>query len=89
MRQTPATTAGLGLIRSGVPMRHAAVMAGVSLSTLLRACRRHGITLRRGRPRLAGIVPVFCRQPAGILPESSKTALIRVDSANPDVLPCE
>jgi hypothetical protein len=50
MRQKPATTAGLGLIRSGVPMRHAAVMAGVSLSTLLRACRRHGITLRRGRP---------------------------------------
>jgi hypothetical protein len=50
MRQKPATTRGLGLIRSGVPMRHAAVMAGVSLSTLLRACRRHGITLRRGRP---------------------------------------
>jgi hypothetical protein len=49
MHQTPRTTRGLGLIRSGVPMRHAAVMAGVSLSTLLRACRRHGITLRRGR----------------------------------------
>jgi hypothetical protein len=50
MRQKQATTRGLGLIRSGVPMRHAAVMAGVSLSTLLRACRRHGITLRRGLP---------------------------------------
>jgi hypothetical protein len=50
MHQKPATTRGLCLIRSGVPMRHAAVMAGVSLSTLLRACRRHGITLRRGRP---------------------------------------
>jgi hypothetical protein len=68
MHQKPATTRGLGLIRSGVPMRHAAVMAGVSLSTLLRACRRHGITLRRGRPL-------------------SKTALIRMDSANTDVLP--
>mgnify|MGYP007089696327 CR=1 FL=1 len=50
MHQKPATTRGLGLILSGVPMRHAAVMAGVSLSTLLRACKRHGITLRRGRP---------------------------------------
>jgi hypothetical protein len=75
MRQKPATTAGLGLIRSGVPMRHAAVMAGVSLSTLLRACKRHGITLRRGRPAIAGIVPVFCREVTGILPEHAKTAL--------------
>jgi hypothetical protein len=59
MHQKPATTRGLGLIRSGVPMRHAAVMAGVSLSTLLRACRRHGITLKRGRPP-AEPVECFC-----------------------------
>jgi len=53
-KQQPATDRGMALIASGIPLRHAATMAGVSLSTLVRACKRAGVLLPRGRPKRQG-----------------------------------
>lgn len=48
-RQSAEVTQALKLIRAGTTLRDAAKAVGVADSTLVRACRRHGITLPRGR----------------------------------------
>jgi len=67
-KQQPATDRGMALISSGIPLRHAATMAGVSLSTLVRACKRAGVVLPRGRrpsPPLVDHV-AHANQPDGV-----------------------
>ena len=48
-RNLARTDSGIALIRAGLTLRDAAKAVGVANSTLVRACRRTGITLRRGR----------------------------------------
>jgi hypothetical protein len=50
-RQSSATERGLALIAAGLPLRRAAMAAGVAPSTLVRARARAGLpALQRGRP---------------------------------------
>lgn len=48
-RNLQRTDAGIALIRAGLTLRDAAKAVGVANSTLVRACQRAGLTLRRGR----------------------------------------
>ena len=48
---SPLTTRGVELIRAGRTLRETALMLGLSPSTLVRACQRDGVALKRGRPR--------------------------------------
>lgn len=47
--ESPLTTRGVELIRSGRGLRETAVLLGLSTSTLVRACQRAGLVLPRGR----------------------------------------
>ena len=52
-RQSPLTTRGVELIRSGRTLRETALLLGLNKSTLVRACQRAGLALKRGRPKRA------------------------------------
>ena len=56
-RNLQRTDSGIALIRAGLTLRAAAQAVGVANSTLVRACQRAGITLRRGRRRGAAPNP--------------------------------
>lgn len=47
--ESPLTTRGVELIRAGHSLRATAILLGLDKSTLVRACRRAGLVLRRGR----------------------------------------
>lgn len=50
-RRSAATESGITMILCGLTLREAAAKAGVSDSTLVRACAQDGIILSRGRPK--------------------------------------
>lgn len=47
--QSPLTTRGVELIRAGYSLRGVAALLGLDKSTLVRACKRAGLVLPRGR----------------------------------------
>jgi hypothetical protein len=51
--ESALTTRGVELIQQGQPLRTVAALLGLAPSTLVRACQRAGLTLKRGRPPVA------------------------------------
>jgi 5-methylthioribose kinase len=47
--ESKLTTRGVELIRRGMALRHVADLLGLAPSTLVRACKRAGLVLPRGR----------------------------------------
>ncbi len=49
--ESPLTTRAVELMRQGRGLREVATLLGLSTSTLVRAAKRAGLQLPRGRPR--------------------------------------